>query len=340
MQKIYRVILVLFFIVFVVGVPSVMFAANETGELCQYCESDTDCPDSYCDGECCVDSSEDIECDECASCPDGYDGCVNECDGTDTCCNLTAPCEDGYIGYVNECTGDSYCELDCNTCASCGDGYSGCVNECDGTNTCVKDAEEGDGSCVACSSNADCPDSYCDGECCVDSSEDIECDECAACPDGYSGCVDDCTNTDTCQCDVLCSVVDSDETGASWTEYDYSEIDHGPKYFERDCTKVCAGSFTNDGCASAGDECSGCSAWETECSDFEMTGVECDSGYYLAGTECEECPSDDSYGASATSEANNTSGINSCYVPKGSIGDFVDGIGGGYVTYKSDCYHD
>lgn len=71
MQKIFRTILVLFFC----GTLVPAYAIDGTGELCQYCESDADCPDSYCDGECCVDSSEEIVCDPCVACPDGYSGC-------------------------------------------------------------------------------------------------------------------------------------------------------------------------------------------------------------------------------------------------------------------------
>ncbi|MBP3340855.1 MAG: hypothetical protein J6L47_04300 [Alphaproteobacteria bacterium] len=273
------------------------------GDLCY---DDSDCPNGYCDnvagyvGNCVVDEEE-IECDECAACPDGYSGCVNDCTNTDTCTcdeSCTDVAGEGYS--LNEsdvsasCStasgegtkyGITYTEKTCvgnatsGGCASAGATCSGCSDWDTSTWTEWGDCE------IECLYSASCPDG-CTGYIneCTGEDNCVCCDTCADCDEGYSGCVNECTGTDTCTCDESCTDVAGE--GEDWyTETGTCTLANGTCSRERECVDYCVGNAIGGGCASAGDSCYGCDEWETEC-DAWVYDRTCNTGYILSGTTC------------------------------------------------------
>ncbi|MBQ8042205.1 MAG: hypothetical protein IJ273_02640, partial [Alphaproteobacteria bacterium] len=122
-----------------------------------------------------------------------------------------------------------------------------------------------------------------------------------SCATGYSG-RNYKSATDTCSCNTLCK---DKLSSATQTCTPSNSVANAYKTTCPSGTQTCTGYYTNDACSSAGDTCSGCTAWGS-CSTT-CTAASCNSGYYLSSGACSPC--DTGY----TSNDGMTGGRNSCY---------------------------
>ena len=122
-----------------------------------------------------------------------------------------------------------------------------------------------------------------------------------SCATGYSG-RNYKSATDTCSCNTLC---EDKLSNATQTCTPSNSVANAYKTSCPSGTQSCTGYYTNDACSSAGDTCSGCTAWGS-CSTT-CTAASCNSGYYLSSGACSPC--DSGY----TSNDGMTGGRNSCY---------------------------
>ena len=127
------------------------------------------------------------------------------------------------------------------------------------------------------------------------------------CGTGYSG-RNYYNATDTCSCDTLCTSVANRETRSGSESCTRScSIANGTCSYSgstQTYTDTCASNYTDAGCSSAGESCSGCSSW-TRTSTGACSGgtisITCNAGYYLSNGTCVKCSAGTYSAAGATS---------------------------------------